>query len=106
MSFLDWELLHPRMLPEYLGYLPSWLTSDDSDSASQQIDKHYRHGGGWQPFKGFSMNPKTYTLTYPGDPPMSPLARARLRNETILFYDHSWIGVVQSDGSFEVARID
>jgi len=45
-------------------------------------------------------------LTYPGDPPLKPLARAKLRDELVYFYDHSWVAVIQENGSFDVARID
>jgi hypothetical protein len=38
-------------------------------------------------------------LSYPGDPPTKLLAEARLRNEVIRFYEHSWLVVMQEDGS-------
>jgi hypothetical protein len=47
-----------------------------------------------------------HVLRYPGDPPLNPLAQARLRDELIVFYDHAIVAIVQEDGSFEVARID
>ena len=102
---VQWELLHPRMTMAHLGFIPHWLHDDDPDTAAAQIHKHYTFGGGWDSFKGFTLQ-EDDSLTYPGDPPMKPLARAHLRNETILFYDHSWVAVVQPDRSFEAARID
>ena len=101
-----WELLHPKMTPEHLGYIPGWLSEADPRSASEQIHVNYQHGGGWDPFTGFTFNPKTYSIKYPGDPLMLPLAKASLRDETILFYESAWIGIMQKDGSFEIARID
>jgi len=102
---LHWELLHPRMTKEHLGLIPAWLTTNDPRPAREQIDGWYQHGGGWNPFDGFKMN-ALYHLIYPDDPPLVPLAKAQLRNETILFYRHSWVAIVQHDGTFEVARID
>jgi hypothetical protein len=42
----------------------------------------------------------------PGDPPLLPIAVTMLRDEEIRFYDHSWLAIVQPDGSLEVARVD
>jgi hypothetical protein len=94
------------MTPEWLGLLPHWLDEKDPRPAWKQIHDNYRHGGGWDKFEGFEFNPKTFSIKYPGDPLMRPLARAQLRDETILFYDHAWVGIMQKDGSFEIARID
>ena len=101
-----WELIHPKMTPEHLGLIPLFLSEDDPRSAREQIHVRYAHGGGWHPYHGFKFNPKTYTLKHPGDPTLRPLARAQLRTETILFYDYAWVGIMQKDGSFDIARID
>ena len=37
---------------------------------------------------------------------MRPLAKAQLRDETILFYESPWVLIAQKDGTFEVSRID
>ncbi len=100
-----WELLHPQMTSEHLGYIPIWLNVNDPDGAARQIDKNYGHGGGWRSAGGFSMG-KGGKLLYPGDPPLMPLAKCKLRDETVYFYDHSWVAVVQKEGSFDIARID
>jgi|KBSMisStandDraft_5_1062788.scaffolds.fasta_scaffold117912_2 hypothetical protein len=103
---LAWELLHPEMTPEHLGLIPFWLSHDDPDPAWKQIDKNYGHGGGWRHGDmNFHMDAH-HVLRYPGDPPLNPLAQARLRDELIVFYDHAIVAIVQEDGSFEVARID
>jgi hypothetical protein len=94
------------MTPAHLGFLPDWLSLADPRSAKEQIHSHYAHGGGWYSYKGFTFNPKTYTLKGHGDPTLRPLAKATLRDETILFYDHAWVGIMQKDGSFDIARID
>lgn len=106
MAIPDWKLLHPRMKPEYLGYIPFWLNDKDKLGAAEQIHRAYGHGGGWLSAKGFTMDRSTGTLNYPGDMPLKPLAMCRLRDEVVYFYDHSWVAVVQPNGSFDVARID
>lgn len=105
MTIPEWDLLHPKMNMHMLGYIPDWLDDEDPDGAAMQIHKNYSHGGGWLPIKGFELQ-EGNSLKYPGDPPLKPLARAKLRNELIYFYDHSWVAVIQENGSFEVARID
>ena len=102
---MEWILLHPGVTPEHLGYIPSFLDENDPDPARAQFNKNYRHGGGWIPFKGFTMLPNG-NLKYPNDPPVPLLAETRLRHETIRFYAHSWIAIVQPDGTYEIARLD
>ena len=89
-----------------LGFLPSLLSEDDPRGVKEQLDDKYRHGGGWRPMDGWTLEPKTFALKYPNDPPMRPLASAQLRHEQIFFYQYSFLCVVQPDGSFEVARVD
>lgn len=103
MQQLDWQLKHPRMTLDMLGYIPTFLHSDDPRPAREQIDSTYISG--WQPFKGFTMR-SDGNLVYPGDPPMQLLAETRLRNELIRFYQGSWLAIIQLDGSFEIARLD
>jgi hypothetical protein len=100
-----WEMLHPQMRPDMLGLLIDWLDDDDPRPAREQFNSHYGHGGGWRPFSGFKLTPSN-TLTYPEDPPLVPLARAFLREEMVLFYQHAWVAIVQPDRSFEACRMD
>lgn len=100
-----WTLLHPRMTEDMLGYLPSFLSEHDPRPAKEQIHENYQHGGGWNPMQGWTLGPAN-TLTYPGDPPLPPIAKYRLREELILLYPSSWLAIVQPDRSFEVARVD
>ena len=88
-----------------LGLIPYMLDEDDPASAREQFDAKYQHGGGWRPFKGFTMLPDR-TLTYPEDPPNKPRAITMLREEMIIFYDFAWVAIVQPDGTWEVARMD
>lgn len=104
MQPLQWKFLDRRMTMAHLGYIPYWLSESNPKSAAKQIDEGYAFGG-WSPFKGFTLEADN-SLSYPGDPDMPPLAEARLRDELIVFYPHSWVAVIQPDRSFEVARID
>lgn len=104
MATLPWELLHPEMTLDQLGNIPFFLY-DNAASAREQLDLGYRFAGGWRPFHGHTLHADN-SLSYPGDPPLMPLAQARLRDELIVFYDHSWVAIIQPDRSFEVARMD
>lgn len=103
---MTWVLLHPQATPEHLGMIPSFLLTSDPRPAAEQIDDRYRHGGGWTPVPKFRLAPDTGILSYPGDPPLVPIAMTKLREEVIYFYDHSWLAILQPDGSSEVSRLD
>ena len=102
---LVWEFLDLRMTPEHLGLLPDMLDEDDPRPAKDQLNERYAHGGGWDPMKGFKLL-KNNSLTYPGDPPLRPLAQCQFRNELIVFYDHAWVAIIHQDRYFEVCRMD
>jgi hypothetical protein len=102
---VKWTMLHPKMTMAHLGLLPSFLSEANPARAKDQIHSAYAHGGGWNSFKGFTLN-EDFVLVYPGDPPMKPLAETYLRDEHILFYKYAWVVIVQPDGTWEVARID
>ena len=99
-------LMLEKVDPYHLGFIPQWLMEEDPRPAKIQLDEKYRYGGGWQPFSGFKMNPKTYGLTYPDDPEMHPFAAIFFREEIILMYPHSWVAILQPDETFEVCRMD
>lgn len=100
-----WKMIHPQFTFEMLGYIPQFLSEHDPRPARKQIDSNYKHGSGWSPFEGFTMLPSG-DLSYPDDPPVRLLAEAKLRNETIRFYEHAWVAIVQPDGSYEISRVD
>lgn len=87
-----------------LGYIPNFLSNEDKTPAKEQFDQHYV--GGWNKLNGFTLDPKTMKLKYPGDPSMLPLYKAELGCEKIYVYPHAWVLILQADGSFEVARMD
>lgn len=100
-----WTMIHPKADPLMLGYIPQFLSECDPRPAREQFDSAYQHGGGWTPFQGFTML-HNGDLGYPGDPPVELLAETQLRNETIRFYNHSWVCIIQPDGSYEICRMD
>lgn len=100
-----WTLLDPRVTMAHLGFLPGFLDADSPDAASSQLDKGYKKYGGWRPQQDFEMTDNNY-LTYPGDPPLRPIAETSIRGETIRLYEHAFVAVIQADGSFEVCRMD
>lgn len=100
--------LDPKVTPESLGLIPMFLSLDDPAPAREQFDGNYAHGGGWQPMSGWHLD-EDFTLSYrdePADPPLSPLAIAEFRDETILVYPYAWVVILQQDGSFEISRMD
>ncbi len=94
------------MITEQLGLLPYFIDPQDPRPAREQLDANYQHGGGWLPVAGFTRDPKSGDLKFPGDPSLSPIAFMRLRDEMVVFYPFAFVAIVQKDGSFEVARMD
>lgn len=91
---------------ERVGFIDTFLSELDPRSAKDQINERYAHGGGWCPMEGWSLDPKTFAIAYPGDPSLRPISEAKLRDEHIIVYDDAWVAIIQPDGTFEVARID
>ena len=89
------------------GLIPQWL--DDPNFSELEViqvfDICYAHGGGFRPMEGFTHDDE-YTLSYTGDPDMYPLIQITRGLEQVYIYQHSWVGVVGLDGSFQVARMD
>jgi hypothetical protein len=87
-----------------LGFLTDIIDDSDSRPVKEQVNEKYAYGGGWRPLPGFRLD--GLELSYPGDPPMMPVAMAQLRDEQVMLYPHDWVLVVQPDGSFECSRMD
>jgi hypothetical protein len=102
MTAVIWTVFDRRV---DLGFLPGLINEDDPRPVKEQLDDTYRHGGGWNPMGGWRLS-EDRSLNYPNDPPMKPLAMTTLRHETLLFYPHAFLCVLQPDGSFEVSRVD
>lgn len=99
------QLLHPRATTEMAGLIPAWLNPLDPRSAKDQLDANYKHGGGWRPFKGFTLKAND-AIAYPGDPDLPPILQMTLRNERIVMYPHAWVAIIQPDRSYEICRMD
>jgi hypothetical protein len=99
------DKLNP-VTPDDLGFIPSFVSTDDPRSAKEQLDSNYQHGGGWHSMPGFMLDLDGLLLTYPGDPPLHPRALAKIRDETVIIYPHDWVVILQQDESFDVCRMD
>ena len=107
-----WIGIDPRYGPDSLGFLPDILTDADKRPVREQLEDRYAHGGGWRPIKGFRLRKGSQdilaspTLRFPGDPPLHAIAMAKINEETVILYAHSFLAVVAKDGSWEVTRVD
>lgn len=82
-------------LPMELGFIPAWIDPTAEMSAVDQIDQNYGHGGGWQDFEGFVVNPLSGVMSYPGDPAQKPIAMIHTDwNEVVWMYHHGWVTVL------------
>lgn len=103
------NILHPNVTDWHLGFLPEWLRHAEASGTptAEFLNKAYMHGGGWQPFKGFTLG-EDNSLNYPEDPPQKPYVEFSFtdRPEKIYMYDHAWVSIVNPDRSFEVCRMD
>lgn len=102
---LKWEMLHPDMTMDHLGFLPSFLSDADLRPAKEQLNDNYQHGGGWRSLQNFKLKDNN-VLVYPGDSPFVPMAQLQFRHELIVFYSHDIVAIIQPDRSFEAARMD
>jgi hypothetical protein len=80
---------------EVLGALPSFVNPEDDRPAAEQFNENYAHGGGWKPIEGFMFatvqmedGNDTVLISYPGDPPMVPIALMYHGDEVIMFFPH------------------
>lgn len=103
---IHFTLVHENATEDMLGFIPQFLSPADDRPAAVQFHNAYQHGGGWSPFEGFTMDPNTFAVKYPGDPAIPALAIASLRDERIVVYPHAWVAIIQPDGSWELARMD
>ncbi len=107
MTESRWVILDIAFDPELLGFLPEILLPDDPRPVREQLAERYTHGGGYNPFKGFTLDSGTMTLTYPGDPPLRPGALLKIGKEVVFYYPRgSWLLIMQTDKSWVVTRVD
>lgn len=101
-----WTMLHPQATMDHLGLIPEFLAADDPRPAREQFNENYAHGGGWRPFKGFTVLAGGRAIEYPGDPARPALAMTMLHGETIMVYTGAWVAIFKQDGTVEIARMD
>lgn len=97
------------MNPAAVGIIPEFLSEADPRPAIAQLHANYAHGGGWRDFEGFTLaggEDEPYRLEYPDDPPMKEIARTKLRQETIIIFQYSWVVVIEADTGWRCARMD
>lgn len=109
MAIAEWIITDPRAAEldrfDVLGMLDIMLWTSDPRPAKEQLNERYAHGGGWRPLSGWKLG-KNDKIKYPGDPALTPVAHARLRDELVVLYPHGWVAIIQPDRSFEVSRMD
>jgi hypothetical protein len=109
---INFILIHPKATQETLGFIPGFLSDRNPAPAAEQLHAAYPHGGGWHPMTGWTREAKPgkemddFTIKYPGDSAMRPIAYAKLREEIICFYDCAFVGIFQPNGTFEISRMD
>ena len=104
---IKFTALDPRVTPDHLGLIPLFLSSENPSLAREQFDNNYAHGGGWRPMAGWTLREDSALIYEDGeDPPLLPIATAKLNDEVIFIYPNAWVAIVQPEGSFEVSRMD
>lgn len=103
----EWIAVHRRADPNMLGFIPIWLDPANLEPACVQLDKNYKHGGGYTPFEGFTLR-DDLSIVYPGDPPHLPLWLCQFREEEwIIMYPHAWVMILNpKTKEFVIARMD
>lgn len=109
MSISKWQTCSKTIGEDVTGHLPMMVFPEDPRPAVDQINERY-NAGGWMPFAGFEY--VNGCLQFPGDPPLRPLAYLEMpatavrSAQRVTLFQHSWVAVFQTDGTFEVSRMD
>lgn len=90
----------------YLGMIPEMVSADDPRPVAEQFNENYAHGGGWGPMVGWKLDLDDLIISYDDDTPLSPVAVAKCRDETIVVYRDAWAAIIDKDGNFQVSRMD
>jgi hypothetical protein len=103
-----WRMKHPQANEHGLGHLPGLISEDDPRGAAAQVDENYI--GGWHPDSDCTVPDDTlrtfWHRYHPDAPPLQLVAEAQLRDETLRFYSHSQLAIIQPSGSFDVSRVN
>ena len=113
-----WLVADGDAVRQVLGAIPTWIKADDPTPITEQINRNYLHGGGWDKFDGFEVRlneDNMYCIKYPGDPEYREIARGYITRlsgasiDMLIFFQHSWVMAVTFDENgehHEIARID
>jgi hypothetical protein len=95
-----------------VGVLDRIFRNGDPRPAKEQIEDRYYHGGGYRPIPGFRL--ERGSIVYPGDPEngeddevYEPIAFTALNStELIVLYQSGFVRVSQTNGDFDIVRMD
>ena len=95
----------PRADINDIGFVSMMVRESDPRSLRDQLHDGYSHGGGWQPFEGFTLGDNN-ELLYSDDPPEKVMWELKFRDQLFCVYKHAWFAIIEADGTFEVCRMD
>jgi hypothetical protein len=91
--------------PDAWGFIPGYLDEADPRPARAQFDERYP--GGWSPAPtALKFERKQMVLTYPGDPPFAARGALQFRGELLILFESDFVVILQSDGTWQCARMD
>lgn len=83
------------------------VSSEDSRRIQDQIAENYPYGFGWEPLEGFKLlSPVTGAVLHPDGHLFEPIATAPHGDQIMFLYKYLYIGLLESDGTFEMGRDD
>ena len=85
-----------------VGIIPTFLDQEDERPMKEQIDTAYVSG--WREFKGHRLE-DDWSLNYPGDPALHPVAACALHGAIFVMYEYGW-ALIMEPGGWEVCRLD
>jgi hypothetical protein len=106
---LDWQVNenYPKdFVLNALGPVPNLLNANDVRQVHEQLNEIL--AAGWNPEGdklGWQFNADE-SLSYPGMPPVMPVAFAQHGLEKVYMYPAQWMVILQLDGSYQVGRIE
>jgi len=95
----------PRADINDIGYVSMMVRESDPRSLREQLHDGYSHGGGWDPFEGFTLG-EDNSLQFPGDPAYKVMWELKFRDQLFCVYKHAWFAIINPDRTFEVCRMD
>ena len=93
---------------EALGPLPQWLDEGlgAGEPAQEALISRYVYYTGEFNLPDEATFDQDGTFHYPEDDAQAPLATAQLTEETVHFYQHAFVAIIQKDGATFMTRMD